>query len=120
MLDVGGVGQVYGGTFPAHTWHDFMSQTLAGRAGRAVYAPQLRALPAPNYITSPALVHDDVLDHNFGYTTPSPNSNSNSTTRPSDVHPAHGALHRAPGAGQSAHDRDRAAGYGVPAPRHDP
>ena len=29
MLDVGGVGEVYGGTFPAHTWHDFMSNALA-------------------------------------------------------------------------------------------
>jgi membrane peptidoglycan carboxypeptidase len=85
MLDVGGVGQVYGGTFPAHTWHDYMSQALATAPVVPFAPPNYGALPAPKFITSPALVHDDALDHNYGYTTPSPNSNPSSspTTRPS-------------------------------------
>ena len=37
MVDVGGVGEVYGGTFPAHTWHDFMTSAAGQPAGRAVY-----------------------------------------------------------------------------------
>ncbi len=54
MLDVGGVGQVYGGTFPAHTWHDFMSQTLASAPVVPFTPPNYGALPAPKFITSPS------------------------------------------------------------------
>ena len=42
MLDVGGVGEVYGGTFPARTWHDFMSNALANLPAAAVRPTQLR------------------------------------------------------------------------------
>jgi penicillin-binding protein 1A len=75
MTDVGGVGQVYGGTFPAHTWRDFMTTALAGLPPTAFTSPDFGALPAPKFITSPSLVHDDVLDHNFG-STPTPPSNN--------------------------------------------
>jgi hypothetical protein len=85
MLNVGGVGQVYGGTFPAHTWHDYMAQVLASAPVLPFTPPNFGALPAPKFITSPALVRDDALDHNFyGYTLPQPNSNSftSPTVRP--------------------------------------
>ncbi len=77
MVDVGGVGEVYGGTFPAHTWHDFMTGALAGQP--AVGFPQLDAalLPSPQYITSPSLVAADVLDHNAAYGCPSSGSYNN-------------------------------------------
>jgi penicillin-binding protein 1A len=78
MQNVGGVGQVYGGTFPAHTWHDFMSQVLSGLPVAPFAPPNFGALPAPKYITSPGLVRDDALDHNFGYTPPPPKPNGNS------------------------------------------
>jgi penicillin-binding protein 1A len=73
MLDVGGVGQVYGGTFPAHTWHDYMSQVLANAPVVPFSPPNDGALPAPKFITSPSLVQDDASDHNFGYLNPTDN-----------------------------------------------
>jgi penicillin-binding protein 1A len=76
MLNVGGVGQVYGGTFPAHTWRDFMSTALNGQAVVGFTPPNSGELPAPKFITSPSLVHDDALDHNFGGSIPSPGSNN--------------------------------------------
>jgi penicillin-binding protein 1A len=78
MLDVGGVAQVYGGTFPAHTWHDYMAQVLASAPVEPFAPPNYGALPAPKFITSPGLVRDDALDHNAGYTPPP----SNPTTGP--------------------------------------
>jgi membrane peptidoglycan carboxypeptidase len=80
MRDVGGVGQVYGGTFPAHTWHDFMAQVLASAPVDPFAPPNYGDLPSPKFITSPALVRDDALDHNFGFTTPLPNTST--TTGP--------------------------------------
>ena len=80
MVDVGGVGQVYGGTFPAHTWRDFMTAALAGLPSVPFAAPDSGQLPYSHYITSPALVHDDVLDHNYGYVPP-----SNSYTPPAST-----------------------------------
>ncbi len=65
MLDVGGVGQVYGGTFPAHTWHDFMSNAVGNLPVLGFTPPNYALLPAPHYITSASLVAADVLDHNF-------------------------------------------------------
>jgi membrane peptidoglycan carboxypeptidase len=70
MVDVGGVGQVYGGTFPAHTWQTFMSSALAGLPAVPFTPTNYALLPYPKYITSPSLVQDDVLDHNFVYTPP--------------------------------------------------
>ncbi len=78
MLDVGGVGEVYGGTFPAHTWHDYMSQVLANAPVVPFTPPNYGALPAPKFITSPSLVRDDASDHNFGYLTQPSTNNPNS------------------------------------------
>jgi penicillin-binding protein 1A len=64
MLNVGGVGEVYGGTFPARTWHDFMSSALANLPAVPFALPNFALLPAPHYITSASLVAADVLNHN--------------------------------------------------------
>ena len=88
MVDVGGVGQVYGGTFPAHTWHDFMTSALANQAPLAFPALNYSLLPAAKYITSPSLVQDDVLDHNYVYTAP---TSSGSSTSPATGSPTTGA-----------------------------
>jgi membrane peptidoglycan carboxypeptidase len=74
MYGVIGVGEVYGGTVPAHTWHDYMAQVLAGSPVVPFMPPNPRLLPAPKFITSPSLVRDDVLDHNGGYLPPPPTS----------------------------------------------
>jgi penicillin-binding protein 1A len=57
---------VYGGTFPTHTWHDFMSLALVDQPVEPFTPPDYAILPAAKYITSPGLVRDDVLDHNYG------------------------------------------------------
>jgi membrane peptidoglycan carboxypeptidase len=67
MTDVGGVPQVYGGTFPAGTWHDFMAAALANQPPAGFVPPNFGLLPPPVYITSASLVQDDILDHNGGY-----------------------------------------------------
>lgn len=68
MVDIDGVGQVYGGTFPATTWRDFMAATLAGQPALDFPSLDSALLPPSRYITSPSLVADDVLDHNdYGY-----------------------------------------------------
>jgi hypothetical protein len=86
MVDVGGVAQVYGGTFPAHSWHDLMSNALASQPAAYFTPPNYALLPAPHYITSPSLVAADVLNHNTvaGCSTTNPYSsyNSNSYTNP--------------------------------------
>jgi penicillin-binding protein 1A len=88
MVNVGGVGQVYGGTFPAHTWHDFMTAALASQPVLGFTPPNYAGLAAPHFITSPGLVRDDVLDHNFGYTPPPPSANpSSSQPTPSSTAP---------------------------------
>jgi hypothetical protein len=67
MYDVGGVSEVYGGTFPTITWHDFMATALAAQPVLD-FAPLNNALlPRSHYITSRSLVADDVLNHNGGY-----------------------------------------------------
>jgi penicillin-binding protein 1A len=67
MYNVGGVAEVYGGTFPTITWHDFMAAALADEPVVG-FAPLNNALlPPAHYITSPSLVADDVLNHNGGY-----------------------------------------------------
>ncbi len=56
MYDVGGVAEVYGGTFPTVTWHDFMATALADQPVLD-FAPLNNALlPSTHYITSPSLV----------------------------------------------------------------
>ena len=57
---------VYGGTYPTRTWHDFMSSALAEQPAEPFTPPDYALLPTPKYITSPGLVRDDVLDHNYG------------------------------------------------------
>jgi penicillin-binding protein 1A len=65
-----GTGEIYGGTVPAHTWHDYMVQALANQPVLPFLAPSPGLLPATKYITSPGLVRDDVLNHNNGYYSP--------------------------------------------------
>jgi membrane peptidoglycan carboxypeptidase len=77
MTNVGGVGQVYGGTFPAQTWHDFMTAALANQPVIDFTPPNYALFPPAHYITSPGLVAADVRDHNTVYTPPPP-----ATTRP--------------------------------------
>jgi penicillin-binding protein 1A len=64
MNDVGGIA-VYGGTYPAHTWHDFASLALANDPAVTFPAIQYYLLPPTQYVTSASLVADDVLDHNY-------------------------------------------------------
>jgi penicillin-binding protein 1A len=82
---------VYGGTYPTRTWHDFMSQALGGWPVVAFTPPNYASLPAPKYITSPSLVRDDVLDHNFGGFTRAPangHGSSSPTTNPQTTGPS--------------------------------
>ena len=69
MSDVGGI-PVYGGTYPARTWHDFTEAVLAGQA--ALPFPPPPALPPGTFITSPGLVANDALNHNGGAPLPGP------------------------------------------------
>ncbi|HUE61165.1 MAG TPA: transglycosylase domain-containing protein [Acidimicrobiales bacterium] len=102
MVNVGGLGQVYGGTFPASTWHDFMSVALANQPVVGFNPPNFGLLPGPVYITSPSLVQDDVLDHNgtyvsyypYNYNVPShPSSGGGGTTTSPSQPPTHGHGH---------------------------
>ncbi len=68
MVDVGGLGQVYGGTFPAITWRNFMAAALTGQPALDFTPLDYGLLPYSHYITSLSLQEDDVLDHNaVGY-----------------------------------------------------
>jgi penicillin-binding protein 1A len=78
MTDVGGIGQVYGGTFPAHTWHDYMASVLANAPVLQFPPLDNSSLPAPKFITSPGLVRDDALDHNYVAPPPPPTPVNNS------------------------------------------
>jgi penicillin-binding protein 1A len=82
MYGVGGVYEVYGGTFPAHTWHNFMEQALAPEPVLYFVPLDPYLLPATKYITSPSLVRDDHSDHNF-YVPPT--TTTTSTTQPSQT-----------------------------------
>ena len=61
-----GYGAVYGADFPARTWHDYSAQVLANFPVEEFPSVSYGLLSATKYITSPSLVHDDVLDHNGG------------------------------------------------------
>ncbi|MGH9103203.1 MAG: transglycosylase domain-containing protein [Acidimicrobiales bacterium] len=52
MADVHGV-KVYGGTYPAQIWHDFMSAALSNQPVETFPAPDESHLPAPVYISPP-------------------------------------------------------------------
>ena len=75
MVNVGGIAQVYGGTFPAVTWRDFMSSVLSNQPVLGFPPPNYAALPSAVYVTSTSLVQADVLYHNGIYVTPNQNSN---------------------------------------------
>jgi penicillin-binding protein 1A len=79
MYQLGGVAEVFGADFPAQTWHDIMSYALANAPVVPFTAPNGALLAAPRYITSPALVADDALDHNTVYTPPTPRFGSGNT-----------------------------------------
>lgn len=66
-IDIPNYGPVYGAGFPAHTWHDYSAQVLANYPVEQFPSISYGLLAATKYITSPGLVHDDVLDHNGGY-----------------------------------------------------
>jgi penicillin-binding protein 1A len=61
MTSVGGI-PVYGGTYPAATWRLYMATALAHDPWQPF--PRSPRLPRGRYITSRALVADDVLNHN--------------------------------------------------------
>ncbi len=71
---------VYGANFPAQTWHDFAAAVLANQPVLEFPSVNGSLLPATKYITSASLVHDDVVDHNAGYTPPPPSPVSPTTT----------------------------------------
>lgn len=62
MFDVGGIA-VYGGTYPARIWHDFMAGALAGLSPVTFPPPDYGKIPAGRYLYSPALA----LDSGYGY-----------------------------------------------------
>jgi membrane peptidoglycan carboxypeptidase len=59
--------RVYGADYPAHTWHDYSAAVLADQPVLPLPQVTYSLMPPTKYITSRALVHDDVLDHNYGY-----------------------------------------------------
>jgi penicillin-binding protein 1A len=69
MTHVGAYYQVYGGDYPAQTWHDFMAAALAAVPPVPFLQPDYSQLPPSQYITSPSLVIDDHLGHNQVTTT---------------------------------------------------
>jgi membrane peptidoglycan carboxypeptidase len=58
---------VYGADYPARTWHDYSAAVLADQPVEQLPAVAYGLLPPTRYVTSPSLVHDDVLAHNGGY-----------------------------------------------------
>ncbi|MGI8493295.1 MAG: transglycosylase domain-containing protein [Acidimicrobiales bacterium] len=63
-IQIPGYGQVFGGTFPAETWHDFMIQALAGAPAVPFPLPDYSQIPPGTYIDSPSLRKDDHTGHN--------------------------------------------------------
>lgn len=57
MTDVGGYASVFGGDFPASTWHDAMTQYVQNQPVQYFAAPDSGG--ASQYITSASLQHDD-------------------------------------------------------------
>ena len=57
---------VFGADYPAHTWHDYSAVVLANQPVLQLPQVQWGLMPPTRFITSLSLVHDDVLDHNFG------------------------------------------------------
>lgn len=59
--------RVYGADYPARTWHDYSAAVLANQPVLSLPQVVWNIMPPTKYITSRALVHDDVYDHNYGY-----------------------------------------------------
>ncbi len=53
MTDVGDVGDVFGGTFPARIWQAFMAPALADQPVMSFPAPDYALIPAGQYIQAP-------------------------------------------------------------------
>lgn len=70
MLDVGGI-PVYGGTYPARIWHDYMSQALSGQPVLTFPKPNPALIPPGKFIVP--------IDSPGAITTP-PNSTATTTT----------------------------------------
>jgi len=78
-------GEVYGASFPARTWHDFMEYALADLPLVDFTSPDYALLPSPRFITSPGLIEDDVLDHNQVAVAPPPPASTTTTTTPGNT-----------------------------------
>jgi membrane peptidoglycan carboxypeptidase len=103
MYDVGGI-TVYGATYPAHTWHDFAAAALANQPALPFPPANYGLLPATKYITSPSLVADDVLDHNYAapaYYQPSNSPPTTSNPGPAPGPPPQPTRHHHGGGGNS-------------------
>jgi membrane peptidoglycan carboxypeptidase len=77
--------EVYGANYPAETWHDFMSYALADLPILQFPPPDYALMSAPKFITSPGLVADDVLDHNYAAPPPTVPSPTATTVTPSTL-----------------------------------
>ncbi len=73
MYDVGGI-PVYGGTYPARIWHDFMSQALTGQPALNFPTPNPALIPPGKFIVP--------IDSPGAITTP-PGSTTTTTSAPS-------------------------------------
>ena len=77
MFNVGGIA-VYGGTYPARIWHDYMAAALAGVGPIDFPTPDYTKIPAGKYLYSPALAQDSVYGYSYspsnpyGYSVPRP------------------------------------------------
>jgi membrane peptidoglycan carboxypeptidase len=78
---------VYGADYPAHTWHDFMAPVLANQQVIGFPAVDNSLLPATQFITSPSLIADDVLDGNGTYDQPAPTTTTTSPPTPPTTTP---------------------------------
>lgn len=53
MVNVGDAGEVFGGTYPARIWHEYMSAALEGYPVIDFPQPDYTQLPPPTYIDTP-------------------------------------------------------------------
>jgi penicillin-binding protein 1A len=79
MFDVGGI-PVYGGTYPARIWHDYMSQALSGQPVLTFPQPNPALIPPGRFIVP--------IDSPGSITTPPNSPATTTTTTPSGSAPA--------------------------------
>jgi penicillin-binding protein 1A len=79
MFDVGGI-PVYGGTYPARIWHDYMSQALSGQPVLTFPQPNPALIPPGRFIVP--------IDSPGSITTPPNSAATTTTTTPSGSAPA--------------------------------